>query len=1452
MLPLLAALALAPPQGLGLEPFPASPFDRVIELEIAADDEPLIDGRGPTVVAEYLVEFEGTLHVWTRSEMDLFLQVDDVQAFGTLGADEDSGGGSTPYVHMEVRGGERLAILVAGGTGVTGLLTLRVMAAPETEVTRTAAATGHDALERARRLASEGDRAGSRAPVSSAIAQLVNTAGAADSRRVTGVLSELGHFAYSDLSDFESSRDAWDLVMRHYERTLPPDHPALQSVRNNLASMIMALGNLDGARALQEQVLEVLSRTLPPDHPDLQAARINLANTIKTLGDLDGARALEEQVLEVLSRTLPADHPDLQKVRLSLAGTIKALGDLDGARELEEQVLEVLAHTLRPDHPDLQAARIKLANTISALGDLDGARALLDQALEVLAHTLPPDHPDLQRARHGLASTIMALGDLDGARALQEQVLEVFSRTLPPDHPDLQAARQNLASTIHNLGDLFGARVLEEQVLEVRSRTLPPDHPHLQAARNNLAATIKALGDLDGARVLEEQVLEVLSRTLPPDHPDLQTVRLNLAATIHALGDLYGARELEEQVLEVRSRTLPPDHPDLLAARQNLASTLHTLGDFDGARELIEQVFEALTRTLPPDHPSMQMAWLNLASTIYTLGDFDGARELQEQVLEVRSRTLPPDHPDLQTVRLNLAATIHALGDLARARELEEQVLEVRSSTLPPDHPDLQAARSSLASTISSLGDLDGARALHEQVLEVRSRTMPADHPNLQWTRLSLAATIKALGDLYGARELEEQVLEVRSRALPPDHPDLLAVRLNMAISFYYLGDFDGARELQEQVLEVQSRTLPPDHPDLLAAREGLAITISALGDLDGARVLFEQVLEVYSRTRAADHVNLQGARRNLAWTLYGLGDLDGARELVSSMLDSIRTRASALHEESPRAARAIARQQLSHVFCALSFDESRDRPQPLNNDVLAALESLRNVSVASPAAAHAIGDHPELADVQQKIIRLRAKISDRFPFGTVEDERVEGWRRGLLELATERDELERELRRGLAREGFSASPIEASSVVAALPSDALAISYLRYPRHWPTDAETGSQCPPIDSLVAFVISSGGRVDRIELGPAEDLEQLAFGWRAALGKPIERGVNALTSEDTEAELGASLRKRILDPLLVHAEGVRVLHVVLDDFLHLVPLEALPAGQAKENGRVGDGRRIQYEVSFGRLLRGRAPRPGEGTLLALGGVAFDAVSEEQGAATSMNSTQRSGLPDRFEPLRQTRYEIEYIAAQYEEAFETEAVLLQMADADKEALRTLAPSARWLHLATHGWFAPETLLSQLDLAGDGMQRASLLRAEQTVIGFAPGTLCGLALAGANNGRDAVGRVPGIITAEELATLDLRNCELAVLSACETNVGIRRAGQGIQSLQTALHAAGARTAITSLWRVDDHATRRLFELFYTKLWKEKLGKADALWQAKMALRDERHPVRDWAGWVLTGDPD
>ena len=41
-----------------------------------------------------------------------------------------------------------------------------------------------------------------------------------------------------------------------------------------------------------------------------------------------------------------------------------------------------------------------------------------------------------------------------------------------------------------------------------------------------------------------------------------------------------------------------------------------------------------------------------------------------------------------------------------------------------------------------------------------------------------------------------------------------------------------------------------------------------------------------------------------------------------------------------------------------------------------------------------------------------------------------------------------------------------------------------------------------------------------------------------------------------------------------------------------------------------------------------------------------------------------------------------------------------------------------------------------------------------------------------------------------------------------------------------------------------------FYRRLWVERKPKRQALWEAKMRLRDRGAPIRDWAAWVLTGD--
>ncbi|HEY5313746.1 MAG TPA: CHAT domain-containing protein, partial [Pirellulales bacterium] len=158
-------------------------------------------------------------------------------------------------------------------------------------------------------------------------------------------------------------------------------------------------------------------------------------------------------------------------------------------------------------------------------------------------------------------------------------------------------------------------------------------------------------------------------------------------------------------------------------------------------------------------------------------------------------------------------------------------------------------------------------------------------------------------------------------------------------------------------------------------------------------------------------------------------------------------------------------------------------------------------------------------------------------------------------------------------------------------------------------------------------------------------------------------------------------------------------------------------------------------------------------------------------------------------------------------------------------------------------------------------------QNLSGYHPGLLSGLVLAGANHPQ--AGGDDGYLTAEEVATLDLRGVELCVLSACETGLGEVAGGEGLLGLQRAFQEAGSRAVVASLWRVPDQATRHLMERFYTNLWdrQSRMTKIDALREAQLwmlregasrglsiddapSTSDKRLPPYYWAAFVLSGD--
>ena len=111
-------------------------------------------------------------------------------------------------------------------------------------------------------------------------------------------------------------------------------------------------------------------------------------------------------------------------------------------------------------------------------------------------------------------------------------------------------------------------------------------------------------------------------------------------------------------------------------------------------------------------------------------------------------------------------------------------------------------------------------------------------------------------------------------------------------------------------------------------------------------------------------------------------------------------------------------------------------------------------------------------------------------------------------------------------------------------------------------------------------------------------------------------------------------------------------------------------------------------------------------------------------------------------------------------------------------------------------------------------------------------------------------GFLQVRGIANLRL-NAELVVLSACETGRGYIEKGEGILGLTRSFFCSGARSVVSSLWKVADKSTAKFMGYFYYYL-SQKKDKVQALRLAKLRMLQSEysHPFY-WAAFILNGEP-
>jgi CHAT domain-containing protein len=351
--------------------------------------------------------------------------------------------------------------------------------------------------------------------------------------------------------------------------------------------------------------------------------------------------------------------------------------------------------------------------------------------------------------------------------------------------------------------------------------------------------------------------------------------------------------------------------------------------------------------------------------------------------------------------------------------------------------------------------------------------------------------------------------------------------------------------------------------------------------------------------------------------------------------------------------------------------------------------------------------------------------------------------------------------------------------------------------------------------------------------------------KEALINNAAQKVYALVSNDPTNETDQRLNEAteelaqlVLRPLAEELNARRII-IVADGALHYVPFQLLPSPSGERKPLI-----TNYEIVnapsasiLGELRKEQQHRgPSAKLLAAFGDPVFEAnYSEFKGSSSGELLVSKS---DQLQPSRRARRDIEIDG----DRFDPSAIKpLAFSKLELGKLRDLAGAASFV---ARGFAASREVLTHLDLS----QFSVLHFATHGLFDPRQPEMSGFFL----SMIDDSGRPQnGFITIADIYALHAP-VDLVVLSACRTGLGRDVRGEGLIGLTSGFMHAGASSVAASLWKVDDQATSRLMEYFYSNMLEKNLRPADALRAAQNSLRSDPRwqSPHFWAAFTLQGE--
>lgn len=1118
-----------------------------------------------------------------------------------------------------------------------------------------------------------------------------------------------------------------------------------------------------------------------------------------------------------------------------LGSCYKGMSDYVSADKVFTQCVLILEKNANKNCSEYFSAKIQIAMINQRMGNYFIADSMLNSLKEYYELTKKQKSNDFVSILINIAFLKLDMGENKKAQELMEEATTIERNNNGENtmyYLELLSRKANAYSKDCKYED--GVKILEKSIEIAKKNNFISSNIYFHI-NGQLIILYVNIGDNKKAETLIENLENTIIKE--PKYNTTKIINYKLAF-LEYYKSLSKNKEYEKTINEIdNSYTTSKTNNsiDYLFFLRNYYSYFILKGDLKKGYEMVSKAIILAKNIYGENNSNLGDMYYELGCTNYQIGNYEAALNFLNKAIDIHKNNNNENSLPYSKIIQEVSLVFLKTGKYSQADSLINLVLNFEKKYLSENHPDYLSTLHNLGLSYQSNSQFEKAEFYYSQVLQIAEKRKNG----LQLEELQ---TLTNLGNLYSEVGLQHSADSIFSigEKLIETHPlknDSLTYAhfaIGRASVYRKLGYFDKAEKITISLLQFYA-----NKKDLYQSE--LSTALNELSLIYAKKKQYKKSIEVLYKTLK---ITLDAKGRseyystrlgNLAFNYMKIDSIAFADSLYSIsalILDSItNSRLNILSYNESNNYLKFDEQKKSPYFGFLTGHPHAKLLSPLLNLCLNQKKYLLNKYFSFHI--------PELEkqDVQYSTtynlyIKNRSKISKNFQLGNDSNQ---------IYLYNIQDSLEKILaKKSLVYRQISFSKYDWRVIQNKLNDGETAINFETYKLYDMTkDRWT-------DSLiyVAFMIKKDSALPIYEtLFEEHQLENILENSDKA------NAINQLYSDKTYIDLPKNnLYNLIFGSLDKHLSGISKIFISPTGLLNRISFSAivLPYGS-----RLIDKYNIQTMSNIKDLVLNEKTQIEIKNASLFGDIDYDnkpnlsinnKVAFVENKSILSESFERSLKNKKWNELKSTRGEISEIK-RIMSSSNISTSLYDKQNATEENFKQMnVPSI--IHFATHGY-------SIMNSKTNTSQNISENKSKVFENSIDPLTRSGLILSGGNQmwtkGETFPGCEDGILTAREISNMDLKGCELATLSACETGLGEINGSEGVFGLQRGFKMAGVHYMIVSLWKVPDAETADFMQTFYSKWLKDKneIRKAFRSTQIEMLLK-YKEPYK-WAAFTL-----